>query len=63
MDRRKNMLIGIVVGLAIVAASVYATGFTKQLLRPFLGSSAEYKSSDPLLLPSWPRVIGLTQNH
>ena len=39
------MLIGIVVGIVIVAGSVYATGFTKELLRPFR-SSAEYKSSE-----------------
>jgi thiol-disulfide isomerase/thioredoxin len=50
MDRRKNMLIGIVVGVAIVAASVYATGFTKVLLSPF-GSSAEYKSSESAVAP------------
>ena len=35
MDRRRNLLIGIVVGIVIVAASVYATGLTKQLLAPF----------------------------
>jgi thiol-disulfide isomerase/thioredoxin len=35
MDRRRNMLIGIVVGIAIVAASIYATGFTRRLLNPF----------------------------
>jgi len=38
------MLIGIVVGIVVVAASVYATGFTKLLLRPF-HSTTEYKSS------------------
>lgn len=42
-ERQQNMLIGIVVGIVIVAGSVYATGFTKELLRPFR-SSAEYKS-------------------
>jgi thiol-disulfide isomerase/thioredoxin len=35
MDRRRNMLIGIVVGIVIVGASVYATGFTRRLLSPF----------------------------
>jgi len=35
MDRRQNMLIGIVVGIVIVGASVYATGFTRRLLSPF----------------------------
>ena len=39
------MLIGIVVGIVIVAASIYATGLDKTLLRPFR-SSAEYKSSE-----------------
>jgi len=51
MDRRKNLLIGIVVGVAIVAASVYATGFTKQLLSPFRSSSAAYKSSESATAP------------
>ena|SRR6185503_7852726 len=51
MDRRKNMLIGIVVGVAIVAASVYATGFTKQLVGPFFGSSIEHKSSELAAAP------------
>jgi thiol-disulfide isomerase/thioredoxin len=51
MDRRKNMLIGIVVGVAIVAASVYATGFTKQLLSPFRSSSYAYKSSESATAP------------
>jgi len=40
------MLIGIVVAMVVVAAGVYATGFTKQLLRPFRGNVAEYKSSE-----------------
>jgi thiol-disulfide isomerase/thioredoxin len=35
MDRRKNMLIGIVVGMVVVGASIYATGFTRRLLSPF----------------------------
>jgi thiol-disulfide isomerase/thioredoxin len=34
MDRR-NMLIGIVVGIVIIGSSIYATGFTRQLLGPF----------------------------
>lgn len=50
MDRRKNMLIGIVVGIIIVGASIYATGLTKLLLSPF-GSSAEYKSSESAAAP------------
>ena len=44
------MLIGIVVGIVIVAALTYATGLTKQLLAPF-GSSAEYKSSESATAP------------
>ena len=39
------MLIGIVVGIVVVAASVYATGLTKLFMRPF-DSSAEYKTSE-----------------
>ena len=51
MERRKNMLIGIVVAIAIVAVSVYATGFSKQLLTPFFGSSTAYKSSESVAAP------------
>jgi thiol-disulfide isomerase/thioredoxin len=50
MDRR-NMLIGIVVGVVVVAASIYATGFTKRLLSPFRGDVAEYKSSESIAAP------------
>jgi thiol-disulfide isomerase/thioredoxin len=35
MDRRGNLLIGIVVGIVVVVASIYATGFTRRLLSPF----------------------------
>ena len=45
MDRRRNMLIGIVVGIVIVGASVYATGFTRRLLSPFRIITA-HKGSD-----------------
>ena len=51
MDRRRNMLIGIVVDMVVVAASIYATGFTKQLLRPFRSNVAEYKSSESSAAP------------
>jgi thiol-disulfide isomerase/thioredoxin len=50
MDRRQNLLIGIVVGIVVVAASFYATGFTRQLLRPFRGYT-EYKSSGSTVAP------------
>ncbi len=50
MDRRRNLLIGIVVGVVFVAALTYATGLTKQLLAPF-GSPAEYKSSESATAP------------
>ena len=50
MDTRRNMLVGIVAGIAIVAALTYATGLTKVLLAPF-GSSAEYKSSASAIAP------------
>ena len=45
------MLIGIVVGIVVVAAMIYATGFTKQLLRPFRSNTAEYKSSESSAAP------------
>ncbi len=50
MDRRKNILIGIVAGIVIVAALTYATGLTKVLLAPF-GSSAEYETSESVTAP------------
>ncbi|MGB7924643.1 MAG: redoxin domain-containing protein [Pyrinomonadaceae bacterium] len=51
MDRRRNLLIGIVVGIVVVAALSYATGFTKQLLSPFRSKTAEYKSSESSAAP------------
>ena len=51
MERRKNMLIGIVVGIVIVAATVYATGLSEQLLIPF-GTSDEYERSESATAPA-----------
>jgi len=50
MERRRNLLVGIVVGIVIVAASAYASGLTKLLLSPF-GSSTEYMSSESAVAP------------
>jgi hypothetical protein len=50
VDRRRNMLIGIVAGVLIVAALSYATGVTK-LIRSSFGSSTEYKSSESAPAP------------
>ena len=50
MNRSRNLLIGVVVGVVIVGASIYATGLTKLLLSPF-GSTAEYKSSESAVGP------------
>jgi thiol-disulfide isomerase/thioredoxin len=50
MDRRRNLLIGIFVGVLIVGASIYATGFTRLLLSPFRTSSV-YKSSESVTAP------------
>ena len=50
MDRRRNMLIGIVAGVLIVGALSYATGLTK-LIRSSFGSSTEYKSSESATAP------------
>src|SRR6266566_5548775 len=50
MDSRRNMLIGIVAGVLIVAALSYATGLTK-LIRSSFGSSTEYKSSESTAAP------------
>ena len=51
MGRRQNMLIGIIVGIVIVAASIYATGLSKKLLVPFFGSSTEFRSSESATAP------------
>src|ERR1700745_2136909 len=51
MDRQKNLLIGIVVGVVIVGGSIYATGLSKQLLSPFRSSSSAYKSSEAVTAP------------
>ena len=45
MARRRNMLIGILVGIVVVGALSYATGLTKLVLSPF-GSSTEFNSSE-----------------
>ena len=50
MERRQNLLIGIVVAVVIVGVSVYATGLSRRLLAPF-GSSAEYKSLESATAP------------
>ena len=50
MDKRWNMLIGIVAGVLIVGALSYATGLTK-LIRSSFGRSAEYKSSESAAAP------------
>jgi len=52
MDRRRNLLIGIVAGLVIVAAISYATGLTKVIRRSF-GSSTEYKTSESAAAPEF----------
>lgn len=54
MDRRQNILIGIVAGIIIVGASVYATGFTRRLLSPFRSFAqynAEYQGSESAAAP------------
>ena len=50
MERRRNLLIGIVVGIVIVTATVYATGLSGRLLAPF-GTSIEYESSESATAP------------
>jgi thiol-disulfide isomerase/thioredoxin len=50
MDRRQNLLIGFVVAIIIVGATVYATGLTGRLLSPF-GTSSEYESSKSATAP------------
>jgi thiol-disulfide isomerase/thioredoxin len=50
MAIKRNMLIGIIVGIVVVGALSYVTGVTKLLLSPF-GSSTEYKSSESATAP------------
>ena len=50
MGTRRNMLVGIVAGIVVVAALAYATGLTKLMLNSF-GSSDEYKSSESVTAP------------
>jgi thiol-disulfide isomerase/thioredoxin len=50
MAIKRNMLIGIIVGILVVGALSYATGVTKLLLSSF-GSSTEYKSSETATAP------------
>ncbi len=50
MDSRRNMLIGILIGVVIVGVSAYATGLTKLLLSSF-HSSVEYRGSESANAP------------
>lgn len=50
MDRRANMLIGIVVGIVLVGATLSVTGFAKRLLGPFRSHIA-FESSKPATAP------------
>lgn len=50
MDRRRNLLIGIFVGVLVVGTSIYATGFTRRLLSPFRAYTA-HKSSESTTAP------------
>jgi thiol-disulfide isomerase/thioredoxin len=50
MDRRQNMLIGIVVGLVLVGAAIGTTGFTKRLLGP-LRTTTAFESPETITGP------------
>ena len=51
MERRRNLSIGIVVGVVVVGVSVYATGLSKLVLSPFRSSSSTYKTSEAATAP------------
>jgi len=51
VERQRNLLIGIVVGVVIVGVSVYATGLSKLVLSPFRSSSSTYKTSEAASAP------------
>jgi thiol-disulfide isomerase/thioredoxin len=50
MAKRPNLLIGIVVGIVVVATLTWATGLSRRLLAPF-GSSSAYESSESASAP------------
>ena len=50
MANKRNMLIGILVGIVVVGGLSYATGITKLVLSSF-GRSTEYKSSESAAAP------------
>ena len=50
MDRRQNILIGIVVGIVVVGAAIGVTGFTKRLMGP-LRTHAAFESSESATAP------------
>jgi thiol-disulfide isomerase/thioredoxin len=51
VERQRNLLIGIVVGVVVVGVSVYATGLSKLVLSPFRSSSSTYKTSEAATAP------------
>lgn len=53
MDRGRNLLIGIVVGVIVVGALIYVKGLTKEVLSPFRSSSSSYKSSQAATAPDF----------
>jgi thiol-disulfide isomerase/thioredoxin len=57
MDRRANMLIGIVAGIVMVGAALSVTGFTRRLLGPFRShttlESSESATAPELAPGSW----------
>ncbi|MBV9960563.1 MAG: redoxin domain-containing protein [Acidobacteria bacterium] len=50
MERRRNLLVGIVVGIVVVGVVAYVTGLSKLLFSRF-GSSAEYQISESATAP------------
>ena len=51
MERRRNLLIGIVFGVVVVGVSVYATSLTEMVLIPFRSSPSTYKTSEAATAP------------
>jgi thiol-disulfide isomerase/thioredoxin len=51
VERQRNLLIGIVMGVVIVGVSVYATGLSKLVLSPFRSLSSTYKTSEAATAP------------
>ncbi len=61
MDRRANILIGVVIGTVVVGAALSVTGFTRRLLGPFrrypVVTDNDYKTWQAYDVEAWPTIF------